>query len=57
MLRGRELGAAVSTVSADQVRPIQARDFEVALQAIRPSVGPEQLAAFEEWTRLYGSAG
>jgi len=55
--RGRELGAAVSTVSADQVRPIQARDFEVALQAIRPSVGPEQLSAFEEWTRLYGSAG
>lgn len=54
---GRELGPALSTVSADQVRPIQLRDFDVALQTIRPSVGPEQLAVFEEWTRTYGSSG
>ncbi|KAK9838272.1 hypothetical protein WJX81_001606 [Elliptochloris bilobata] len=53
----RELGPALSTVSADQVRPIQLRDFEAALQTIRPSVGPEQLAAFEDWTRAYGSSG
>jgi spastin len=50
----RELGQAVNTVSADQVRPIGLRDFSIALQSIRPSVSREQLSKYEKWTQEYG---
>ena len=45
----------VSTVSADRVRPFTLQDFQAAMQAIRPSVSRRQLAAFEEWTKEYGT--
>ncbi|BDA45630.1 Fidgetin-like protein 1 [Coccomyxa sp. Obi] len=51
----RELGQAVNTVSADQVRRMELRDFQVALQSIRPSVNQEQLQQFEKWTQQYGT--
>ncbi len=51
----RELGHAVNTVSADQVRRMELRDFQVALQSIRPSVNQEQLQQFEKWTQQYGT--
>ncbi|KAK9904124.1 hypothetical protein WJX75_005080 [Coccomyxa subellipsoidea] len=51
----RELGKAVSTVSADQVRAVELRDFGEALQSIRPSVNQEQLHRFDQWTQEYGT--
>jgi hypothetical protein len=37
------------------MRPINRADFDAALCAIRPSVGPSELAAFDEWNASYGS--
>ncbi|KAK9839964.1 hypothetical protein WJX74_001183 [Apatococcus lobatus] len=51
----RELGPAISTVPADRVRPLTIADFGQALQAIKPSVNQGQLAAFEQWTRDFGT--
>ncbi len=34
---------------------MDAGDFETALQSIRPSVSPDQLARFAEWTAQYGT--
>ena len=45
----------MNTVSADKVRPINVDDFGEALQSIRPSVNREQLAAYEAWTRNFGT--
>ncbi len=52
----RELGPAISTVSADRVRPLTIMDFDQALQAIKPSVNQSQLAAFEKWTQDFGTS-
>ncbi len=45
----------MSSVPADRIRPMDVRDFETALQSIRPSVSRDQLARFEEWTAQYGT--
>ena len=34
---------------------MDAGDFETALQSIRPSVSPDQLARFADWTAQYGT--
>ena len=51
----RELGSQVRTVRASDVRPIGLRDLEQALGMIRPSVSRKQLAAYDAWTRDYGT--
>ena len=51
----RELGPAIKSVRADRLRPIRLGDFSDALTVIRPSLGREQLRAFEEFTRDYGT--
>lgn len=40
---------------ASEIRPVELGDFEIALNAIRPSVSAEQLKIYEEWTGDYGS--
>ena len=40
---------------ASDVRPISLRDMEQALGMIRPSVSRKQLAAYDAWTRDYGT--
>ena len=47
--------ALLSGVHSSEMRPIRLSDFEDALGAIRASVGPGELAAFEEWNRNFGS--
>ena len=42
-------------LTSSEMRPIRLSDFEDALGAIRASVGPGELAAFEEWNRNFGS--
>ena len=52
----RELGSAVAHVAADRVRAVALRDFTAALACTKPSVGRQQLQAYEDWTRQFGSA-
>lgn len=56
MMPLRELGAALERVAADRVRPLALPDFSAALASAKPSVGRQQLQAFEDWTRQYGSS-
>eukprot|EP00118_Oscarella_pearsei_P006550 m.29765 g.29765 ORF g.29765 m.29765 type:complete len:593 (+) comp31228_c0_seq1:139-1917(+) len=43
-------------IRADQVRPICCDDFVAALKHVRSSVSPQDLVAYEEWNRQYGSS-
>lgn len=53
----RELGAAISTIAADKIRPIQLKDFRLALKQSKPSVNRSQIAGFERWTQEFGTNG
>lgn len=44
----------IATITADQVRPIQYRDFQDALQTVRPSVSSKDLELYEEWNKTFG---
>ncbi|KAL0038900.1 hypothetical protein WJX77_001190 [Trebouxia sp. C0004] len=51
----RELGPAISTVSADTIRPLELRDFVDAARRSKPSVNQQQLGIFEQWTQEFGT--
>ncbi|KAJ8907324.1 hypothetical protein NDN08_007438 [Rhodosorus marinus] len=51
----RDLGDALSSISADGVRKIDLEDFRVASRLVRASVGSSELEAYIEWNRTYGS--
>lgn len=46
-------------ISTTQLKPLDTtiQHFEHAVRSTKPSVGPEDLHRFEEWTRLYGQEG
>ena len=51
----REMSAAaLRTVKAEDVRPINVRDFESAIRVIRPSVSGDNLKQFQKWSEQYG---
>eukprot|EP00246_Nothoceros_aenigmaticus_P000276 TRINITY_DN1041_c0_g3_i1.p1 TRINITY_DN1041_c0_g3~~TRINITY_DN1041_c0_g3_i1.p1 ORF type:complete len:143 (-),score=17.99 TRINITY_DN1041_c0_g3_i1:174-602(-) len=56
MIPIRELGNRLTTISADEVRPVVYSDFRGAMKAIRPSVSPEQLLNYEKWNAEFGSS-
>jgi hypothetical protein len=47
--------ALLAGLSTGEMRPVTRADFDSALCAIRPSVGPSELAAFDDWNASYGS--
>ncbi|GAX73405.1 hypothetical protein CEUSTIGMA_g857.t1 [Chlamydomonas eustigma] len=52
----RELDTSqLSRIAANSIRSIGIRDFGKALRVIKPSCDREALAAFEEWTRQFGT--
>lgn len=52
----RELGAAISVVKADKIRPISLNDFANAMNVIKPSVNKEALASYEAFTKEFGTS-
>ena len=46
--------AALATVKTEDMRPICFRDFQTAVQNIRPSVSADSLGAFDRWGEQYG---
>ncbi|OWZ22853.1 Spastin and Fidgetin [Phytophthora megakarya] len=50
----RELGSKVANVKAEDVRGINASDFQVALKRIRPSVSSTTIEALVAWNQQYG---
>jgi SpoVK/Ycf46/Vps4 family AAA+-type ATPase len=46
----------VINVRKEDVRPIEFRDFEMALESIKASVSPDDLKVYEDWERKFGSS-
>ncbi|XP_058507874.1 fidgetin-like protein 1 [Solea solea] len=44
----------ITTIKADQVRPILYCDFQDALKTVRPSVSSKDLELYEEWNKTFG---
>ncbi|KAM7409151.1 hypothetical protein PAMA_002720 [Pampus argenteus] len=44
----------ITTIAADQVRPILYSDFQDALKTVRPSVSAKDLELYEEWNKTFG---
>lgn len=51
----RELGDAIASVKAGEVRGVRARDFEVASRMVRASVSNAELDGYMEWNESFGS--
>uniref|UniRef100_A0A3P8VJ85 Fidgetin-like protein 1 n=1 Tax=Cynoglossus semilaevis TaxID=244447 RepID=A0A3P8VJ85_CYNSE len=44
----------ISTITAEQVRPILYSDFQEALRTVRPSVSMKDLELYDEWNKTFG---
>ncbi|KAF1830563.1 AAA-domain-containing protein [Decorospora gaudefroyi] len=53
----RSLGEKLLSMTMDQIRPIQYKDFVASLQTIRPSVSKQGLKEFEDWATQFGERG
>jgi len=52
----REIGPEkLRHIKPEEVRSLVLKDFESAINVIRPSVSPENLHKFTEWSSSYGS--
>lgn len=51
----RDPGCDIRCMASDAVRPIQMRDFDLALCQVRASVAPDQLGQLKDWDKQYGS--
>lgn len=53
-IRSIQLGD-ITTITAEQVRPILYSDFQEALNTVRSSVSSKDLELYEEWNKTFGS--
>ncbi|CBX98221.1 hypothetical protein IAQ61_010318 [Plenodomus lingam] len=53
----RSLGEKLLSMTMEQIRPIQYKDFVASLQTIRPSVSKQGLKEFEDWATQFGERG
>ena len=52
----REIGPErLRHIKPEEVRTLVPKDFKAAINIIRPSVSPENLHKFTEWSNNYGS--
>ena len=52
----REIGPErLRHIKPEEVRTLVPEDFKAAINIIRPSVSPENLHKFTEWSNNYGS--
>uniref|UniRef100_A0A8I7BE04 AAA+ ATPase domain-containing protein n=1 Tax=Hordeum vulgare subsp. vulgare TaxID=112509 RepID=A0A8I7BE04_HORVV len=48
-------GVEITKLNKEDVRPVMLKDFEAALQEVRPSVSTSELGIYEEWNKQFGS--
>ncbi|KAL6623163.1 hypothetical protein ACP70R_033042 [Stipagrostis hirtigluma subsp. patula] len=48
-------GVEITKLNKEDMRPVMLKDFENALQEVRPSVSSSELGIYEEWNRQFGS--
>lgn len=51
----RQIASQISSIQANDVRPMSFNDFNEALKTMRASVSPEDLGQYEKWDKTYGS--
>ena len=52
----REIGPAqLKSIRPEDVRSLLFKDFDASIKIIRPSVSPENLHKFTEWSNNFGS--
>ncbi|CAI9620258.1 unnamed protein product [Staurois parvus] len=47
-------GMDITTITAEQVRPISSTDFQNAFQVVKPSVSKKDLELYENWNKMFG---
>ncbi|TVU50426.1 hypothetical protein EJB05_01797 [Eragrostis curvula] len=48
-------GTEITKLNEEDMRPVMLKDFENALQEVRPSVSSSELGIYEQWNRQFGS--
>ncbi|KAL6851866.1 hypothetical protein ACP4OV_020051 [Aristida adscensionis] len=48
-------GVEITKLNKEDMRPVMLKDFENALQEVRPSVSSSELGIYEDWNRQFGS--
>ncbi|XP_019438661.1 PREDICTED: fidgetin-like protein 1 [Lupinus angustifolius] len=48
-------GIEITKLKKEDMRPVTLKDFENALQEVRPSVSPHELGTYDEWNKQFGS--
>ncbi|XP_051196937.1 ATPase family AAA domain-containing protein FIGL1 isoform X1 [Lolium perenne] len=48
-------GVEITKLNKEEMRPVMLKDFEAALQQVRPSVSASELGIYEEWNKQFGS--
>ncbi|KAM3364093.1 ATPase family AAA domain-containing protein FIGL1 [Capsicum galapagoense] len=48
-------GIEITKLKKEDMRPVTLQDFESALQEVRPSVSLNELGAYEDWNKQFGS--
>ncbi|KAM0918648.1 hypothetical protein ACQ4PT_008731 [Festuca glaucescens] len=48
-------GVEITKLNKEDMRPVMLKDFEAALQEVRPSVSASELGIYEEWNKQFGS--
>lgn len=49
-------GTEITKLKMDDMRPVTLKDFEDALQKVRPSVSQNELGRYEDWNNQFGSS-
>ncbi|KAF1883702.1 hypothetical protein Lal_00012619 [Lupinus albus] len=48
-------GIEITKLKKEDMRPVTLKDFENALQEVRPSVSPHELGTYDDWNKQFGS--
>uniref|UniRef100_A0A6N2K9W3 AAA+ ATPase domain-containing protein n=1 Tax=Salix viminalis TaxID=40686 RepID=A0A6N2K9W3_SALVM len=48
-------GIEITKLKKEDMRPVTLKDFENAMQEVRPSVSPNELGTYDEWNKQFGS--
>ncbi|CAN6351660.1 unnamed protein product [Urochloa humidicola] len=48
-------GVEITKLNKEDMRPVMLKDFESAMQEVRPSVSSSELGTYEEWNKQFGS--
>eukprot|EP01059_Diplonema_ambulator_P020992 TRINITY_DN34971_c0_g1_i1.p1 TRINITY_DN34971_c0_g1~~TRINITY_DN34971_c0_g1_i1.p1 ORF type:complete len:162 (+),score=17.26 TRINITY_DN34971_c0_g1_i1:164-649(+) len=57
MMPLRDLGSSAISISQKEIRPLTVKDFQQALQIIKPSASRAEIVELGKWAETHGSGG